>query len=562
MTPHPMTARLRKYKEHVVKLIPVPARPAARASLLTCALAAASLYTFTPAGHVQAASGTAGLRASGLWHTSKKTVVNMRDLAAAEGKAVGGHPSTGPAATTAIRSALGPVTTTALADAPAASAPTVAANFPGLTYNGIRPPDPSAAASPAQIVEVVNRSLQVYTRDGARGAGCPTVSLDDFFGKLPSEKLTDPRVIYDNVSGKFTVVMSVITTPPTGPHLPVVNLLRMAHTTTGDACGPWIEYSLEAEVSTSGIPEGTFIDQPAVGQDRNAFLFGGANYTNDTPTLLSYVAFSYPKICAYDPHCTTDFQVFRPAHYATPASSGGSPMITTAHSYFIASVPGTGYELYRMDNSGDTNATIFTLQAVVGSGQLVEPPTRDAGQPGTSNLVNLDAGHPLISTRITSAPTYDGSRIWFAHGVTVSNHPAVRYGAIDPAANTVATALAFHSASSDDFNPSIAVGLNGTARTIFLNWAYTDVAAGIPVTDTVATVTIASADSPPPVNGKDVKLITGGITNDNRFGDYSSVVVDPASPGQVCAVTAQEYFDPATNGQWATRISRFGAAGC
>ncbi len=545
-----------------MKLIPGPGRLTAGAALMACALAIAPLSTVHPAGaaapraHSAANAGNIAQRAAGVWHTSKKTVVSLRDLAAvgkaAGGKAAGGQPATAPAAGTAAQPRV---------SVAAAFAPTLNVNFPGLASDGNHPPDPNAAASPTQIVEVVNNRLQVYTQGGA-SAGCPA-DLSAFFGQQPGESMFDPRVIYDNVSGRFTVIMAVQTPPPPAgqPHLPFVDLLRIAHSAPGDACGLWTEYSILGQTSVTGIAEGTFIDQPAIGQDRNAFLFAGENFTNGN-SFISHVAFSYPKSCAYSNTCTTDFQVFRPAHFATPASSGGNPMIATAHSYFVAAISNFGYELYRMDNSGDTNATIFTLQATIASAQSVVPPPRDAAQPGTSSLINIGASNVTLATRITSTPTYDGTRIWFTHQAAVSNHPAVRYGAIDPASNTVATNVAFHSPSSDDFNPSIAVGINGTSRTIFLNWAYTDVAGGIPVSPAVTAVTIAATDSPPPLDGKDIRLVAGGITNDNRFGDYSSVSVDPASAGQACAVTAQEYFDPATNGKWATRISRFGAPGC
>ena len=57
-----------------------------------------------------------------------------------------------------------------------------------------------------------------------------------------------------------------------------------------------------------------------------------------------------------------------------------------------------------------------------------------------------------------------------------------------------------------------------------------------------------------------VTLIQGGVTHNNRFGDYSSTMIDPVNPGQVCAVSANEYFG--LDGRWRTYISRFGAAVC
>lgn len=61
-------------------------------------------------------------------------------------------------------------------------------------------------------------------------------------------------------------------------------------------------------------------------------------------------------------------------------------------------------------------------------------------------------------------------------------------------------------------------------------------------------------------------LVNGSPTSSNfRFGDYSSVSVDPTAASTTCpagrtavtavtAVTAQQYFT--SNGQWATRMGR------
>jgi hypothetical protein len=524
VTSNPVTT----FREYLVKLIPLPAGLAVRVGLLACALAAASLPGFTP----------------------------------------GGRSLTASAVTTAARSGLVPPAAAAAQASGATSFTTaIAANFPAIKEVDGEVPDPNAAASPTQIVEVVNRRLQVYTRDGT--AACATVNLDTLFGRSPGESSTDPRVIYDNVNGKFVVSIAVISPAPAPgvPHLPLVHILDLAYNAASDACGTWVTRSVLA--SDGDIPQGSFVDQPAMGQDHDALLFGGANFTDDESSLVSYVAFSYPKSCLYAFSCTDGFRVFHPDHYATPASSGGSPMIITAHSYFVAAVPNVGYELYRMDNSGNAGAATFALQASIASTAATAPPTREAGQPGTPNLIDLEVG-TANAVRITSPPTFDGTRVWFTHestaGTTVA-HPSVRYGAINTASNTVATAIAYHGPGSDDFNPSIAVGLNGASRTIFLNWAWSDRNGGLPVSPAVAAVTIGSADPLPPVIGKDVRLFPGGITGagitgETRFGDYSSVAVDPASAIQACAVTAQEYFESSTNGKWATRISRFGAPGC
>src|SRR5262249_9664860 len=56
--------------------------------------------------------------------------------------------------------------------------------------------------------------------------------------------------------------------------------------------------------------------------------------------------------------------------------------------------------------------------------------------------------------------------------------------------------------------------------------------------------------------GTGAVLRTGSTTSQTRFGDFSSVAVDPQMPGGTCAVTAQQYFN--VGGTWNTRLARVG----
>ena len=64
----------------------------------------------------------------------------------------------------------------------------------------------------------------------------------------------------------------------------------------------------------------------------------------------------------------------------------------------------------------------------------------------------------------------------------------------------------------------------------------------------------------PTLNGGDTTLVNGFPTSSNfRFGDFSSVEVDPSAASSTCpkgrtAVLAQQYFD--STGHWVTRIAR------
>jgi hypothetical protein len=220
-------------------------------------------------------------------------------------------------------------------------------------------------------------------------------------------------------------------------------------------------------------------------------------------------------------------------------------MISSPFSFFLAAVPGTGYRLFRLTNSGGPGATL-TLQATISS--PFKAPTREANQPGTSSTVDSSDGN------ILALPYFDGASIWFTHVFDLVGFPTVRYRAVKVSTNTVATAVAFHSGTSDDFNPSLAVGLNPSGTSVYLNWAFTDAPAGTATSDVIDTLPAGQ-----PIGnliGTGAVYAAGSITSQTRFGDFSSVAVDPQVPGGACAVAAQQYFG--TGGTWNTRLARVG----
>jgi hypothetical protein len=221
-------------------------------------------------------------------------------------------------------------------------------------------------------------------------------------------------------------------------------------------------------------------------------------------------------------------------------------MVTSPFSYFVGSVRGVGYRLYRLSNSGGSGASL-TLQATISSSFAA--PTRRANQPNTTATLDPSDGNILFP------PYYDGTSIWFAHNIDFVGFPTVRYGAVNVASNTVATAIAYHSGTSDDFNASIGIGMGPAGDTVYLDWTYTDAPAGVSASDTVDTV--APGGGIPNLIATGAVLVNGSNTTQTRFGDISSVAIDPSVLGGGCAVTAQQYF--AANGNWNTRLARVGA---
>jgi PASTA domain len=415
-------------------------------------------------------------------------------------------------------------------------APPVSSNFDGISQLGGCgscgvPPDPNAATSGTEIVELVNTFIQVTDTTGTVLCG-GGVTLNRLLRSTDS--LTDPRVQFDNVHQRFSLAVTVA--PASNSATPA---MWVAASDSADACGTWRVYRLT--FSGNPFPAGTFLDFPMLGQDTNALLISTRNLT---PTSRNFTVFGLQKAAIYA-GAAVNFSTFNVASLTAPVTNAGQPMISSPFSFFLAAVPGTGYRLFRLTNSGGPGATL-TLQATISS--PFKAPTREANQPGTSSTVDSSDGNILAS------PYYDGTSIWFTHVFDLVGFPTVRYGAVKVSTNTVATAVAFHSGTSDDFNPSLAVGLNPSGTGVYLNWAFTDAPAGTATSDVIDALPAGQPIGN--LTGTGAVYAAGSITSQTRFGDFSSVAVDPQVPGGTCAVAAQQYFS--VGGTWNTRLARVG----
>src|SRR5947207_5915939 len=253
----------------------------------------------------------------------------------------------------------------------------------------------------------------------------------------------------------------------------------VAASDSADACGTWRLHRLTFHGDP--FPAGTFLDFPMLGQDTNALLISTRNFTPHNGR--NFTVYGLPKTTIYAGN-PVSFNTFNVDSLTAPVTNAGQPMISSPVSFFLAAVPGTGYRLFRLTNSGGSGATL-TLQATIHS--PFNAPSREARQPGTSSRVDSSDGNSLAS------PYFDRTSIWFTHVFDFVGFPTVRYGAVNVSTNTVTTAMAFHSSTSDDFNPSLAVGLSPSGTSVYLNWAFTDAPAG---TATSVVIDTLSAGQP------------------------------------------------------------------
>jgi hypothetical protein len=418
------------------------------------------------------------------------------------------------------------------------AAVSIADPFPGVNEagsNGTSPtPYPTAAANATQTAETVNLRLQVFNK--TTGATVCGESLATLLGAVTT--LSEPRIQYDNANHRFSIVINSV--PSASSDIPVAYL---ATSQTDDACGAWWIYSIV--MSGNLYPAGALLNYPYLGQDSTSILSSTNNFTFGG-SYIGSAAFAMPKAIAYT-GAGFSFNTFSVAFSTAPVTVAGIPTFATTTTYWLAAVPGSGYDLYSMPTSP---AGAISLLAQISA--PFNPPQNRVQQPGTNQTLD-----PLDG-RIPAAGVQDGNLLWFTHGIDDQGLPTILYGAVNVTNGRTSTALAFHSTGSFDFNSSIGVSDAGNnTNHIWVNWAYTAPNAGVPVSDTV--VGVAPGQGIPNEVGNDLTLVRGSSTAAiSTFGAYSSVEIDPVGTSTcaagMTALSVQEFFS--ANGQWATELAR------
>lgn len=392
---------------------------------------------------------------------------------------------------------------------------------------GCQPPDVNAAVGPNNIVESVNLEYAVYNKTGTL---LGRTSLNSFFGT--GDGLSDPRVLYDSTWNRWTLTLTDTSSPS----------LWMAFSQSGDPQGGWWIYHV-------GFPfaAGSIVDYPMTGMDDTSITMTSNNF-DPSSSYLNSTAFTFPKARVYNGF-GWGASLFGVNYNTAPAVVAGIPTQQTSVQYLLS--PDDANNLmyvYKITNRAEN--PVLTFKGSIAYNWAAPP--RRVNQPGTTQTLD-----PLDG-RIDWQPVQWNGNVWFAHGSAVGSFPAVNWGFVNTANMSIHFSTAFHSATSDDFNPSLGVAINPNTNvvdTIYLNWAYTDTPNSIPTTDVAASTNgvahVAGAPFGP----------VGSSTSEFRFGDYSSVAINPVVDAGCSfigsnAVVANEYFD--ASGNWATRIADVG----
>jgi hypothetical protein len=107
-----------------------------------------------------------------------------------------------------------------------------------IQQRGFIPPDTIGAAGPNHLVEFTNDVVGIFSKTGTR---LREVTLEQFFSPLNPTDIFDPRVLYDQYSGRFIAIALDGFASPN-------SWIFLAVSETSDPTGRWFFWKIDADM--------------------------------------------------------------------------------------------------------------------------------------------------------------------------------------------------------------------------------------------------------------------------------------------------------------------------
>jgi hypothetical protein len=402
------------------------------------------------------------------------------------------------------------------------------------------PPDCDGAAGPGHVVNVINCTIEWYTKAGVRQN---QQSLRAFFTPAtlppgyvaPADATFDPKVLYDTQANRFVVITI-------SGAASAASRVYLAVSQTSDPNDGWFYYQFASNVTIAG--NNTWFDFPGFAVDSQAIYITGNMFRVTGGAFGGVRLWIIPKTPFYTGGTPTN-AIYDPI---TTAGGDGAVATTAQPAIIYGSTPGT-VGTYLMQYSGLSDGTNEFLGAI----QIENPLTTPVFTGRFVALGDIEATNVALPTTFQRS---NGVRV-ATNDRRVSNHPIFRNNVISLAAPFLPTtgpdagqvtvrwwqvnvsdfaaptlvdtgiiggeeiapgAFTYFPSVSVNSVGSLAIGFSISAPSIFPSSAYTSRRATDPAGTTQAPSILRS--------GTDYYFRQFGATN-NRWGDYSGIAVDP-----------------------------------
>jgi IPT/TIG domain len=438
------------------------------------------------------------------------------------------------------------------AAAPAASSSFdgIGQGLPGFTVQ-YAPPDTNGAVGPNHFVQTVNVSFAVFSKTGSLLYGPVAINtlFTGFGGLCEADNDGDPSVVYDQLADRWVITQFAVS-GANGTSVPYLECLAVS--TSGDPTSTYFRYS---------FTHGLFPDYPKLGVWPDAYYLS----TNDFNANNSFAG---PSTWAFD---RAKMLVGMPAtgqiaHLSSvyggllPSSLDGKTLPPVgAPNYFVSLGTSSSLFLWKfhVDFANIANSTVTgpTLIPVAGFTELCNGGTC-VPQAGTAQ--KLDSLADRLMYRLAYRNFGDHESLVVTHSVTPSTGGGgVRWYEIRSPGGTPSVyqqstyapdgQYRWMASAAMDHVGDIGVGYSLSSVSINPAIAYTGRAASDPLS-TLQPETVL-------IRGTGSQLPTL-----SRWGDYSSMVVDPADDCTFWYTT--EYLTTNGTWNWHTRVGTFKFANC
>jgi len=426
----------------------------------------------------------------------------------------------------------------------ASADPRVGLNFSGVNSlgKGIAPPDTTASVGPSHIVEFVNGAFAIYNK--SNGSNLSTLADWNFWinagASVTVGALSDPRLVYDPASSRWFACQ--VTTNQT-----TRNSILLARSDSSNPMGPWKSVSVSLNAG--------FGDFPMFGVDADGVYLSTNTFANrDSGALTGVSFFSIPKSDILLPTPTlarmTRFEnqsevtrgfTVQPVNYFGPSKGHGS----------LVAVDAT--QLGKIDRTnivGPAGAGA-TLSATTVITAEPETPPDLAFQPDGTRVLASGGSGPGDSDNYQSTVYQVGNAIWAVHATAVAGRSAIRWTVLDESTNAIIQEGTIANPNYDYIYASIAANAFGEAVIGFTR-------TGTGPSDFPSAFACIGTPQGNQTVFSDPLLLKAGLasyhfgTMPERWGDYSTTVVDPSNPHVFW--TAQEYALSSTD--WGTQIAQ------
>lgn len=451
-------------------------------------------------------------------------------------------------------------------------------NFTGTTYqqndSQNPPPDPNGVIGPDRFMEFVNGSVTVYNR--TNGASIKRISDSIFWANAglnlsSSQGVADPRVIYDPATQRWFATQVDFDANASDPTTEANDFL-LAVSTSSNPAGTWKGYMFTADPD-----HGYFADFPTLGLDSNTVYISGDFYTNmDMVVGIGPGLVSIPKADLINGtgisnltwygvmDWTTRGEVMQPAICFDGSASGTILAIgdmgsdSAFHSNLVWSA---------VQNGGTASPTLSAPVSLavapyeVPDNAIQGAPTFAVPQP--DGTTTLRANEARLSGKVFAV----GGVLYAVHSTELNGRVAIQWYRIRAADHTLLEQGTIADTNLDLFYPSIAanqygvvvIACNGSSPSSYVScYAYAGQTVNGQTTFGNSILLQAGVVSYHDLNEIEGQLIGSPMLS--RWGDYSTLSVDPNDPTQFWSIqmypSAVDTASGLDEGIWSTEITQ------